>query len=255
MANPVTTAVILAAGLGSRLKALGTDKPKGFLKLGEKSIIEESIERLHNSGICNIIIVTGHQAGSYHQLQSAYPQLIKTVHNPLFAESGSMYSLSLVRERVQEDFLLLESDLIYEQRALSVCQTYPQDNVVLLSGETQAGDEVFVETDSQNRLKAMSKDRHFLGDNIAGELVGISKISMPLFQVMLDAADRRFLKTLQVDYETDGLVEAAKTYPVYCQVVDDLIWTEIDDENHLERAVALIYPALCHKKLRERSFL
>ncbi|OAD22430.1 nucleotidyl transferase/aminotransferase, partial [Candidatus Thiomargarita nelsonii] len=62
MANPVTTAVILAAGLGSRLKALGTDKPKGFLKLGEKSIIEESIEHLHNSGICNIIIVTGHQA-------------------------------------------------------------------------------------------------------------------------------------------------------------------------------------------------
>jgi len=247
MANPVTTAVILAAGLGSRLKALGTDKPKGFLKLGEKSIIEESIEHLHNSGICNIIIVTGHQAGHYHPLQSAYPQLIETVHNPLFAESGSMYSLSLVRERVQEDFLLLESDLIYEQRALSVCQSYSQDNVVLLSGETHAGDEVFVETDNQNRLKGMSKDRYFLSDKIAGELVGISKISMPLFQVMLDGADRRFLKTLQVDYETDALVEAAKTYPVYCQVVDDLIWTEIDDENHLERAVALIYPLLCHK--------
>jgi 2-aminoethylphosphonate-pyruvate transaminase len=245
MANPVTTAVILAAGLGSRLKALGTDKPKGFLKLGEKSIIEESIEHLQNNGICQIIIVTGHQAGRYHQLQNAYPQLIETVHNPLFAESGSLYSLSLVRERVQKDFLLLESDLIYEQRALSVCQTYPQDNVVLLSGETQAGDEVFVETDGQNRLKAMSKDRHFLGDKIAGELVGISKISMPLFQVMLN---RRFQQTRQVDYEADGLVEAAKTYPVYCHVVDDLIWTEIDDENHLERAIALIYPALC--KLR-----
>jgi len=100
---------------------------------------------------------------------TAQPQLIKTVHNPLFAESSSMYSLSLVRERVQEDFLLLESDLIYEQRALSVCQTYPQDNVVLLSGETPAGDEVFVESDNQNRLKAMSKDRHFLGDKIADE--------------------------------------------------------------------------------------
>lgn len=249
MTHSVITAVILAAGLGSRLKALDMDKPKGFLKLGQKSIIEESIERLQNSGVGKIIIVTGHQAGHYHQLQRAYPELIETVHNPLFAESGSMYSLSLVRVRVQEDFLLLESDLIYEQRALSVCQNYPQDNVVLLSGKTLAGDEVFVETDSQNRLKAMSKDRHLLGDQIAGELVGISKISRPLFQVMLDDADRCFLKTLQMDYETEGLVKAAKTYPVYCHQVEDLIWTEIDDENHLERATALIYPALCNNRL------
>lgn len=248
MANPVTTAVILAAGMGSRLKALGMNKPKGFLKLGEKSIIEESIELLQESAISEIIIVTGYQAEYYRQLQHAYPQLIKIIHNSLFAESGSMYSLSLIRDLVQEDFLLLESDLIYEQRALSICQNYPQNNVLLLSGETLVGDEVFVQTDNQNRLKAMSKDRDILNNNIYGELVGISKISIPLFQVMLNNAESSFQQTLLVDYETGGLVDAAKSLSVFCHVVDDLIWSEIDDKSQLDRAVSLIYPMLCNDR-------
>lgn len=57
----VRTAVILAAGIGSRLRNIHNDKPKGFLQLGDKPIIEESIARLVFAGINEIIIVTGYQ--------------------------------------------------------------------------------------------------------------------------------------------------------------------------------------------------
>lgn len=61
-AQEVRTAVILAAGMGVRLKDRGRLSPKGCLCLGEKSIVEESVLRLLATGIERIVIVTGHLA-------------------------------------------------------------------------------------------------------------------------------------------------------------------------------------------------
>jgi choline kinase len=242
----IQTAVILAAGMGTRLKELGQSVPKGFLKLGEKTIIEESIERLHRCGIKRIVIVTGHLSEFYERLQERYTNAIAIVHNPRYADSGSMYSLYCARELINGDFLLLESDLIYEQRALSVVLDFPKDNVILLSGQTNAGDEVYVAT-SGERIVAMSKNKAELGSHIAGELVGISKISQSLFQRMLQEATLRFESSLKLDYETDALVAAAQSYPVYYSAIADLLWAEIDDQNHLSRAQERIYPAIVKK--------
>ncbi len=158
-----------------------------------------------------------------------------------------MYSLYCAREEIDGNFLLLESDLIYEQRALETVLDFPEDNVILLSGPTNAGDEVYVAT-SGKTIVAMSKDKTKLSNPIAGELVGISKISKPLFEIMLDRARIKFANSLKVDYETDTLVDAAKSYPVYYKVVEDLLWSEIDDRQHLLRAKEEIYPAIDKKE-------
>ncbi len=113
----VRTAVILAAGQGTRLDELGRQAPKGFLHLGTRPIVEESIRRLEHVGIERILIVTGHLAEFYDRLAAQYRGLIETVHNPRFAETGSLASLTAARELLDEDFLLLESDLVYEPRA------------------------------------------------------------------------------------------------------------------------------------------
>ena len=97
-------------------------------------------------GIQRIVIVTGHLAEQFEHLQTRYHQTVQLVHNPHFADSGSMYSLYCARHWVDEAFLLLESDLVYERRALTICLDYPSDNVVLLSGFSKSSDEVFVET-------------------------------------------------------------------------------------------------------------
>ncbi len=237
------TAVILAAGMGTRLKEKGKRHPKGFLRLGERPIIEESLLRLRRAGVERILIVTGHHAEFYEQLAAEFGETVTTVHNPDYARSGSMYSLYLARERLDGPFLLLESDLIYEQRALTELLAFPRENAILLSGRTDSGDEVYVEAEG-GRMIAMSKDRRSLGENIAGELVGISKISPALFAEMCACAERTFATTLQMDYETGALVEAARSQPVYCHRVPDLLWAEIDDAAHLARAKKRIYPAI-----------
>lgn len=246
MSKTITTAVIMAAGMGTRLKERGTQHPKGFLKLGDKPIIEESIQRLQAVGIKRIIIITGHLSDYYLQLSEQYSGLIETIHNDVYADSGSMYSLYCAQQLIDSDFLLLESDLIYERLALETCITYAKDNVVLLSGTTHSGDEVYVET-QQDKLIAMSKKREQLGENIAGELVGISKVSLPLYKIMCQLAKVYFETSKHMDYETQALVQAAQQYPVYTHVVSDLIWSEIDDESHLNRALLSVYPSLLNK--------
>jgi len=236
------TAVILAAGMGIRLNEMGKLIPKGFIRLGEKTIIEESIEKLKKIGITRIIIVTGHLNNFYNNLAHSSKGLIEIVHNKRYAKSGSLYSLSLAHQKVKEDFLLLESDLIYEERALWEILSLSEKNVILLSGPTYSGDEVYVKTVNSHLIN-MSKDRDTLGNSITGELVGISKISIELYSILIQQAEKMFKNTINIDYET-GLVVSSKLHPIKCHLIRDLIWGEIDNEHHLHRVKTVVYPRI-----------
>jgi choline kinase len=157
-----------------------------------------------------------------------------------FADSGSMYSLYCARSTLRAPFLLLESDLVYEPRALTHLLEYPAPDGILLSGPTGAGDEVYVEV-RDGKLLNMSKRLDALGPGVAGELVGISKISAALYGRMCAIAERAFATSLQYDYETGCLVAAGREQDIACPVVRDLVWGEIDDPSHLARVRDTVY--------------
>ena len=112
-------AIILAAGCGSRLRPLLADAlPKGAFELDGIPIVEQSVQRLIAAGIEHIYIGTGHGQYWYQELAKRYPQ-ITCIHNSIYADSGSMHTLSLVAKKCTQDILIVESDLIFEQRALA----------------------------------------------------------------------------------------------------------------------------------------
>ncbi len=236
-------AVILAAGTGTRLQNSGKIIPKGFLQLGDRPIVVESLEHLIAAGITRVLIVTGHQFQYYQAIIPDYPGLIETVHNDVYANSGSFHSLLMAAEFIDGDFLLLESDILYEPSALEVILDYPGDNATLLSGRTGSGDEVYVET-VDGLLHDMSKQRPSLGERIAGEFVGISKCTPVLFQALSEFASEQVARGQHMHYETDGFVGVKARVAMSCPKIEDLVWTEIDDEFHLRRARQRIYPKL-----------
>ncbi len=242
----VRQALILGAGMGVRLREIGAHTPKGFLRLGTRPIVEESVERLRAEGIERIVIATGHHAEFYEELRRAHPALVTTVHNPRFADSGSLYSLWCARQELVQDFLLLESDLIFERRALRELLAHPRPDVLLVSEPTGARDEVWVEARA-GHLHDMSKDKSRLGPELAGELVGITKVSPPFLAEMLAVGERLFRETLKVDYELEGLVQAARVRPLTVHLAPALVWAEIDDLQHLARARERIYPELVRR--------
>lgn len=241
------SAVILAAGRGTRLRSVVKDIPKGLVAIGGRTLVDQSIARLRKAGIDEIVIVTGYCAEHYESFAAKHDGQIRTVNNPKFADSGSMYSLYCARSVAKPPFLLLESDLIYEQQALTTLLEDAAADAILLSGPTAAGDEVFVAT-REEMLQSMSKDPSTLDGSVTGELVGITKISDRLFQEMITVSERAFENSLHVDYETDGLVAAGRTIPIHCPLVKNLLWAEIDDENHFRRASKTIYPAIAAKE-------
>lgn len=238
----VASAVILAAGRGTRLAGEVSDRPKGLLRIGERPIIEESIVSLADAGIRDVILVTGHLAPLYEQFVRRFPA-VRTVHNERFADSGSLYSLYQARSLLRGPFLLLESDLVYEPRALATLLEGPDEDAILVSGPTAAGDEVYVATEG-GRLAGMSKRREELAGTIAGELVGITRMSAALFEIMCRYAGREFATTLMRDYETDALVAAGQERAIACPLVPDLVWGEIDDASHLARVREQVWPEI-----------
>jgi choline kinase len=157
-----------------------------------------------------------------------------------------MYSLYLTRDIVRSTFLLLDSDIIYEQAGIQSLIDSAKPNAVLTSGLTGAGDEVFVCTQN-GRLTGLSKHPHNR-KNITGEMVGISKISPVLFKAMLEYAEKFFARNLNLEYEA-CIEQAANHTAVYYCLAEDLLWSEIDDASQLERANNQIFPLIVKKEV------
>ena len=145
-------AVILAAGLGSRIREFHA-LPKGFITLGEQPIIQESIEKLNACGVHDILIITGY-AAEFYDAFAKENKTITTIVNPHYHIYGSLYSLYCAKHWVKEDFLLLESDIIFEKKAIEKIIHDTHQNIILLSGETYATDEVYVQA-TDNKLIRM----------------------------------------------------------------------------------------------------
>ncbi len=152
----IREAVIMGAGLGSRLKDVTKDMPKGFLELNGEYIIETSIKKLLSLGVERIIIGTGHCSEWYDKLAKKYPA-IETIYNERYADTGSMGTLEVCAPLVTGDFLLLESDLIYDSIALFTLINDPHQDVILGSGATNSGDEVYLEVDEDTNIHTISK--------------------------------------------------------------------------------------------------
>ena len=245
----IKQAVIVAAGLGSRLKEKTVSKPKGFLELGGIAIVEWSVQKLLACGIEEIIIGTGYRAEAYDDLAKKYPA-IQTAFSADYETTSSMATLSVCAPFVTGDFLLLESDLIYDSIGLTVLCNDINENVILASGATKSGDEVYLEAANGYFLKALSKNKAELS-SIYGELVGITKISRSLLSAMCAYYEKKRAELPKLDYE-HAIMACTASNPVFIRKIEYYAWREIDDEIHLEMAQKEIMPVILENESLRR---
>lgn len=219
--------------------------PKGLLKVNERPIIEESITNLVGAGIERILMVTGHLAEKYEYLHKMFPGLIHPIHNVSYALSGSMHSLSLAATYIDETFLLLEADLVYEKRAVIECLHHPGANVIILGGTTGHEGGLIVES-RQGKLHKMTKASGLTKVQGASEFIGISKLSRHLFQAMLTIAAVASPAVILENYEIDYLAAAALTSPIDCRLLPDLRWVNINSADDLAWAQRLFQDGSFH---------
>ncbi len=116
----VTTALLLAAGVGSRLHPLTQNKPKCLTVVGGVPILERLASCLDQHNFKRLVVVTGHFKNCIQNfLGTQLGRLtIDYVHNPLYATTNNIYSLWMAREIIREPFLLIESDLVFDMSLL-----------------------------------------------------------------------------------------------------------------------------------------
>ena len=239
----VRTAVILAAGRGTRLQPYTHDIPKGLMQVGDETLIARSVRLLQQNGIKHIFIGTGHLHEQYDSLAKSLE--FTTFHNPEYATTGSFATLLCGESLLTEDFLLLESDLLYHNDALAEILTSEEADIMLCSGFTHSNDEVYIEMTDEGLLKNLSKKKDEL-KKLDGELVGICKISINLWQALRNHVEHH-ATTSNKDYER-ALADIANEKHIAILKLENLVWCEIDNEAHLERAKEVILPKINHKK-------
>ncbi len=230
----VRDAVILAAGMGTRLRGVVDDRPKGLIEMGGQPLVGRSIHLLRRAGVERVVLVAGFQAERYREFAAAQHN-VDVLVNPAFDRTGSMASLDIALASLPgRPLLVLESDIIYESRALEIASASDPD-ATLISGPTAAGDEVWV-CAPEGRLLAMSKTRAEL-PSAAGEFVGITRLSAQSAAAMRDVFHTFVAKHghQRMDYETGALVEAERIHAIHTRLIDDLCWGEIDDERQFVR--------------------
>ena len=242
----IRQAVIMAGGLGSRLKGRTTAMPKGFIEIDGIAIVERSVQKLFAAGIEEVIIGTGHCSEWYERLAEKY-HCITLAKNERYADTGSMGTLACCAEKVHGDFLVLESDLIYDDIGLAVLINDQNKNVILASGATKSGDEVYLEADADDNLVRHSKKREDLGV-IYGELVGITKLTKGTLDAMVTYCREHLDDQPKMEYETAMSAVSSSTKNARKKIainkIEHYAWREIDDESHLEMATNTVYPLI-----------
>jgi NDP-sugar pyrophosphorylase family protein len=118
---PVRTALLLAAGIGSRLAPLTDARPKCLVCVSGVPILERLVRCLDSLGFERLVIVLGYRAEMIRDYlgESFGGIAIEYIESPLFATTNTLYSLWLARQVIDEPFLLVESDVVFDEPLLA----------------------------------------------------------------------------------------------------------------------------------------
>ena len=114
--NKVERAIIMAAGVGERMKPITDETPKPLIKVNGTRMIDSVIDALHNNGITEIYIVIGHLKDKFDVLNEKYNDLI-FIENPYYKTSNNISSLYMARNHIKNSIILDGDQIIYDERS------------------------------------------------------------------------------------------------------------------------------------------
>lgn len=190
-------AVILAAGVASRLRPLTDDKPKCLLEVGGRTLLQRAVDALTTAGIDELVVVTGYRGEMIRRFLNEHYNLMPlsflpsegrlTVHfvdNPDYATTNNIYSLWLTRPYVNgQDFLLLDSDILFDSAVVE--KVLQADGTVLALNRHELGEEeIKVIVDEEGKVVQLSKTCPI--EKAIGESIGIEKITADYSLALFD---------------------------------------------------------------------
>lgn len=240
--NKIETAIILAAGKGSRFKdSTGHIIPKPLYKpLGDLAIIEYSIRSLIQSEVRRIFVGYGYQKEKFEVLAEKYTQ-VTLIYNPHFETRSSLYTLTMFSDIVTSSTFVLEADILYDGHALQkLKQEYKGQSLFLGSAPLDLDDNVYYQARFGNLTK-LSKTMDPRASK--GVMTGIWILEegyLTLFENYCEQVEQAYL----LDYEVLLADFSNENNPIKVLHMADLNWCEVDNDKHLDFALKKVLPKL-----------
>lgn len=246
-------AIILAAGMGTRLGQYGKDIPKGMIEIEGKSLIQRQIEIYRFCGINDISIVTGYQS---ERIDFAG---IKKYYNAKYSETNMVESLMCARQELSKDVIISYADIIFEKDVLGKISEAPEDICVAVDmdwkkywlaryGSFAVDCESMVLGDQGSIIELGTADPAL--DKMHARYVGLlkfSKLGADILKRVYDNAKANFSgkpwrnsKLFQKGYMTDLIQEIIDSGYSVKSVKINGGWLELDTAEDYERMLTWI---------------
>ncbi len=246
--------VILAAGMAKRLRPLTDTKPKCLLTVGDKTLLQRTVEAMQQTGITEFVVITGYCADQIRNFLTAWQNqaaanspsekegwqapspTFRFIHNADYEHNNNIYSLWLAMREVRgSDVLLMDSDILCDPAAVG--RVAAESGAALAVNRHEMGEEEMkVVVDADGRITEISKTCS--PADAMGESVGIERFTADYGEALADELDEMIIneKLIDIFYERafERLIPKGQTF----KVIDttDLFSYEIDTPEDYEHA-------------------
>lgn len=206
--------------MASRLRPLTDNTPKCLLNIGERPLLQRSMDALIQTGIKDFVIVTGYlheKIETFIAMKYGSCINVRFIHNDIYDSTNNIYSLWLARPEAEgQDILLLDSDLLYDPQIVAAVTTCRDDNVLTLIKHDLGEEEMKVVIDANGSIKEISKTcpPHIA----AGESLGIEKMgrayTTALYQELASMMTKEHLENKFYELAFQRLIAKGQTYTV-----------------------------------------
>jgi choline kinase len=235
-------AVILAAGMASRLRPLTDDRPKCLLQVGNRCLLQRTVDALVSAGIGELVVVTGYRGNMIRDFLNGHYRDVQFhfIDNPDYPTTNNIYSLWLTKPFVAgKDFILLDSDILFDPQIIQVMLAEKKTALALNRHELGV-EEIKVIVDSDNCVTEISKVCEI--SKAVGESVGIEKMNADYSEALFAELAQMIEKEQQVNIFYERAFERLIAQGHQFRIIDttDYFSIELDTVEDFNKAKELI---------------
>lgn len=243
-------AIILAAGMGKRLKDLTQNNTKCMVKVNGVTLIDRMLHQIEKQRLSRIVIVVGYEGQKlmdYIATLDIHTPIIY-VQNPIYDKTNNIYSLALAKDYLcQEDTLLFESDLIFEDSVIEALINDPRDTLALVDKYESWMDGTCVKLGKDDSIDAFVPGKKFKFNEIQDyyKTVNIYKFSKSFSEthyVPFLEAYQQALGNNEYYEQVLRVITMLDDSEIKAKRLDGQLWYEIDDIQDLDIATSMFTP-------------
>ena len=237
-------AIILSAGQGKRLFPFTKNQPKCTIPIHGRSILEWQIHELLKFDISPIHVVVGFGATIVEKVLANHysDHAIYTLYNPFYALADNLISCWSARNEMQEDFILLNGDTVFETAVLERLLKAPEAPITLVTDEKPQYDADDMKVIVQdNQLVRIGKKLEM--QEVNGESIGMTRFQKEGPQLFCSTIERRIREPESLKQWYLSLIDELATQGRVSTVsINGSTWAEIDNPEDLQQAETLLKP-------------